>query len=189
MGHSREEKSQSHERIVAAARGLMMEAGTGSPSVAEVMSAAGLTHGGFYKHFGSRDELVAAAVAAAMTAGDEAIRALIAEAEDPLAAFVEWYASPEHRDNLSESCGVARFGSDALGADEQLRQIYGAQVERYVGLLQELLGADGSREAAIAAMSTLVGALDAARAVADEALSAEILASARASVLSRRGGG
>jgi len=186
MGHSRDEKTRSHERIVEAATELMMEGGTEAPSVAEIMSAAGLTHGGFYKHFGSRDELVAAAVEAAMAASNEATSAVVAEAENPLAAFVEWYASPQHRDDLRQGCGVARLGADALRGDEQLRQVYGAQVERYAELLQDLLGEDGDRETALAAMSTLVGALYVSRAVDDEAFSEEILASARRSVLSRR---
>jgi TetR/AcrR family transcriptional regulator, transcriptional repressor for nem operon len=186
MGHSREEKLQSHERIVEAAAQLMMESGTEAPSVAEIMSAAGLTHGGFYKHFGSREELVAAAVAQAMDASETATREVVEEAEDPLAAFVEWYASPAHRDDLRDGCGVARLGADALLGEERVREVYREQVERYAALLQTLLGDGTDREAALAAMSTLVGALYVARAVGDEALSEEILAGARASVLSLR---
>jgi TetR/AcrR family transcriptional regulator, transcriptional repressor for nem operon len=185
MGHSRDEKTRSHERIVEAATGLMMEAGTGGPSVAEVMSAAGLTHGGFYKHFGSREELVAAAVAAAMESSNKATREVVEGTDDPLAAFVDWYASPAHRDSLRESCGVATLGADALRGDGRLREAYAAQVERYVELLQGLLGKPGEpadRGAALAAMSTLVGALYVSRAVGDGQLSAEVLASAREAV-------
>jgi TetR/AcrR family transcriptional repressor of nem operon len=189
MGHSRDEKTQSHERIVEAAADLMMEAGTEAPSVAEIMSSAGLTHGGFYKHFDSRDELVAAAVEAVMESSNEATRTVVADAEDPLAAFVDWYASPAHRDNLADSCGVAGLGADALRGEGRLREIYRGQVERYVELLEPLLGEAGEpadRRAALAAMSTLVGALYVSRAVGDEALSEEILASARESVTRRR---
>jgi TetR/AcrR family transcriptional regulator, transcriptional repressor for nem operon len=185
MGHSRDEKTRSHERIVEAAAGLMMEGGTETPSVAEIMSAAGLTHGGFYKHFDSRDELVAEAAAAAMEASNEATLEVVAGAEDPLGAFVDWYASPAHRDNLRQGCGVARLGADASSGDEQLREVYSAQVERYGELFEQLLGADGEpadRKAALAAMSTLVGALYVSRAVGEGALSEEILESARAAV-------
>jgi len=186
MGHSRDEKTRSHERIVEAASELMMEGGTEAPSVAEIMSSAGLTHGGFYKHFGSRDELVAAAVASAIGASNEATREVLEGTEDRLAAFVEWYASPAHRDDLRSGCAVAALGTDAGRGDPGLQELFQDQVERYVELLQDLLGEDGDRETALAAMSTLVGALYVSRAVGDEAFSEEILASARRSVLSRR---
>ena len=189
MGHSRDEKTRSHERIVAAATGLMMEGGTEAPSVADIMSSAGLTHGGFYKHFASRDELVAAAVASAMDASNEATREALEGAGDPLAAFVEWYASPAHRDDLRSGCAVAALGTDAGRGDPGLQELFQDQVERYAGLLERLLGEPGApadRRAALAALSTLVGALYVSRAVGDEAFSAEILASARESVLSRR---
>src|SRR4051795_354382 len=111
MRHSKEDKAASHERIVEVAAARIREAGTEQPGVAEIMRAAGLTHGGFYKHFGSRDELIAGAGARGLTPGgfykplgsrDELIaeaveRALTesesrmpeltAGAEDPLAAF------------------------------------------------------------------------------------------------------
>ncbi|TML09117.1 MAG: TetR/AcrR family transcriptional regulator [Actinobacteria bacterium] len=71
----------------------MRESGTTGPGVAEVMQAAGLTHGGFYKHFGSRDDLVAEAVGKAFADANAGFDALTDGAEDPLAAFVDWYAS------------------------------------------------------------------------------------------------
>ena len=103
-----------------------------------------------------------------------------------LAAFVEWYASAAHRDDLRNGCAVAALGTDAGRGDPGLQELFQDQVERYVELLQDLLGEDGDRETALAAMSTLVGALYVSRAVGDEAFSEEILASARRSVLSRR---
>src|SRR6201999_3173083 len=74
MGHSRQDKEKSHQQIVEIAAARMREAGTDGPGVAEIMRAAGLTHGGFYKHFGSRDDLVAEAVEAAIAQGEDAIR-------------------------------------------------------------------------------------------------------------------
>ena len=67
MGHSRDEKAASHERIVGITAAQIRENGTQQPGVAEIMRAAGLTHGGFYKHFGSRDELIDEAVGRALT--------------------------------------------------------------------------------------------------------------------------
>src|SRR6201995_1769037 len=99
MGHSQQDKEKNHAQIVEIAAQKMRESGTGGPGVAEIMQTAGLTHGGFYKHFDSRDDLVAEAVEAAVAQGREGIAEVINGAEDPLAAFVEWYLSSTHRDD------------------------------------------------------------------------------------------
>ena len=96
MGHSREEKARSHERIVEIAAARLRESGTGGPGVAELMKEAGLTHGGFYKHFGSRDDLVAEAVERALRENEDFVTTLTAGAADSRAAldlFVDWYSS------------------------------------------------------------------------------------------------
>src|SRR5438067_529345 len=106
MRHSKEDKAASHERIVEVAAARIRESGTGQPGVAEIMHAAGLTHGGFYKHFGSRDELIAEAVERALTDSESRLPQLTAGAEDPLAAFVDAYVSTAHRDDSATGCGV-----------------------------------------------------------------------------------
>ena len=96
MGHSREEKARSHERIVEIAAARLRESGTAGPGVAELMKEAGLTHGGFYKHFGSRDDLVAEAVERALRENEDFVTTLTAGAADSRAAldlFVDWYTS------------------------------------------------------------------------------------------------
>jgi TetR/AcrR family transcriptional regulator, transcriptional repressor for nem operon len=77
------------------------------------MHAGGLTHGGFYKHFGSRDELIAEAADRAFVDEQEAVAAVTKGADDPLAAFVDWYVSGEHRDSLGSGCGVGGSGPRA----------------------------------------------------------------------------
>src|ERR1700761_498224 len=99
MGHSQQEKADNHREIVEIAARKMRESGTEGPGVAEIMQEAGLTHGGFYKHFGSRDDLVAEAVEAAIAQSRESYSARVDGAADPLAAFVDWYLSPDHRDD------------------------------------------------------------------------------------------
>ncbi|HEY2055222.1 MAG TPA: TetR/AcrR family transcriptional regulator [Solirubrobacterales bacterium] len=184
MGHSQEEKAKNHQRIVEIAARRIRESGTDGPGVAEIMSEAGLTHGGFYKHFDSRDDLVAEAVAAALEQGEEAIGEVTADAEDPLAAFVDWYLSTGHRDDPATGCAVVALGADAARADTGLRAAYGAQVERYIAHLEELQGGGGedARRRAIAAVASMVGALLIARAVDDKELSDEILREVRATV-------
>jgi TetR/AcrR family transcriptional repressor of nem operon len=175
--------------IVEIAAQRIREAGTGAPGVAEIMKTAGLTHGGFYKHFASRDELIAEAADRSFADGSQRISELTEGAEDPLEALVEGYLSPEHRDAPGSGCGVAALSGDAARADDRVRRAYTAQVGRYVDRLQELLPSTGSpdedREQATVAVSTLVGALLMARAVDDRALADEILTAARNALFTR----
>jgi TetR/AcrR family transcriptional repressor of nem operon len=186
MGHSQKEKEESHRQIVEIAAARMREAGTDGPGVAEIMKAAGLTHGGFYKHFNSRDDLVAEAVEAAIGQGQEGYEAAVEGADDPLAAFVDWYLSEKHRDDPGAGCAVVALGADTARAEPRVRAAYRGQVERYLAEMEELLGGgENSRREAIAAVTSMVGALLISRAVDDEALSAEILREARASIEAR----
>src|ERR1700733_13155103 len=111
MGHSKRDKAASHDRIVEIAAARIRESGTEGPGVAEIMKAAGLTHGGFYKHFDSRDDLVAEAVEEAVAQSREGFAAVVDGAADPLAAFVDWYLSPAHRDQPGTGCAVVALGA------------------------------------------------------------------------------
>jgi TetR/AcrR family transcriptional repressor of nem operon len=187
MGYSRDDKAKNHERIVEIASARIRESGTETPGVAEIMKAAGLTHGGFYKHFSSRDDLVAEAVDRTFADGGRAMESVTEGAEDPLAAFVDWYASAEHRDNPATGCGVVALGADVPRGEDRVRTAYRQQVERYLAHLERLLGdGDDARHRATVALSTLVGAVLLARAIDDEALSDEILRDVREAVTSLR---
>ena len=176
MRQSRAEKAKTHERIVAVASERIRQQGLDRPGVAEIMQAAGLTHGGFYKHFGSRDELIAEAAESALAASDRFVHELTDHAEDPLAAFVDWYLSAEHRDDPGTGCAVPALGDDVRRGDERLRSAYRRQVERYIEHLERLLGSsEHARQRAILTLSALAGAIVLSRAVDDEALSDEIL--------------
>ena len=181
MGHSKEDKATSHARIVEVASARMRESGTASPGVAEIMNAAGLTHGGFYKHFGSRDDLVAEAIGKAFADADAAVEEVTRDVDDPLAAFVDWYASVAHCDDPATGCAVVALGSDIARGDDRVRAAYRRQVERYLDNLEQLLGSgEDARRKAVVVLSSLVGAVLVARAVDDEALSEEILRDVRA---------
>jgi TetR/AcrR family transcriptional repressor of nem operon len=184
MGHSQKDKEKTHAAIVEIAAQKMRESGTEGPGVAEIMKAAGLTHGGFYKHFDSREDLVAEAVEAAVAQSRAGIAEVIDGAEDPLAAFVDWYLSPAHRDDPGSGCPVVALGADATRTDQRVRATYTGQVERYIAQMEELLDGEGEvvRRRAIAAVSEMIGAMLIARAVGDEALSDEILSEVRVSV-------
>jgi TetR/AcrR family transcriptional regulator, transcriptional repressor for nem operon len=182
MGHSQTEKTRNHDRIVEVAARRIREAGTEAPGVAEIMAAAGRTHGGFYKHFGSRDELIAEAADRTYAESERAVREVIDGADDALAAFADWYLSSEHRDDPGAGCGVVALGNDIARGGDELKSTYTDQVRRYLAHLDELLGTDGRLRpsaAATVALSTLVGALLVARAVDDPELSERILGDAR----------
>jgi TetR/AcrR family transcriptional repressor of nem operon len=182
MGHSQTEKTRNHDRILEVAARRIREAGTEAPGVAEIMTSAGLTHGGFYKHFGSRDELIAEAVEHTYAESEAAAQQVVDGADDPLAAFVDWYLSSDHRDHPGSGCSVVALGNDVARASDEVRSAYTAQVRRYLARLDELLGTDETRRPsadARVALSTLAGALLVARAVDDPELSERILRDAR----------
>jgi TetR/AcrR family transcriptional repressor of nem operon len=186
MGHSQTEKTLNHDRIVEVAARRIREVGTEAPGVAEIMAGAGLTHGGFYKHFGSRDELIAQAAEHTYAESEAAARQVIDGADDPLAAFVDWYLSSEHRDDPGSGCSVVALGNDVARGSEEVRSAYTGQVWRYLALLDELLGSDLAERPsadATAALSTLAGAVLVARAVDDPHLSDQILRDARERLL------
>jgi len=185
MGHSQSDKEKNHQRIVEIAARKIRESGIDGPGVAEVMKEAGLTHGGFYKHFDSRDDLIAEAVDAAIEQGQSDLFKAVEGAADPLDAFLEEYVSEKHRDAPGSGCTVVALGADAARADPRVRASYGAQVEKYIAHMEGLLGGgEDARRKAIAAVTSMVGAVLISRAIDDADLSEEILGEVRASVKS-----
>lgn len=181
MGKSQAEKAESHARIVRVAAARFREIGVDGISVADLMKEAGLTHGGFYRHFASREEMVGEAIESALQDGTRAIDAIVNNSRATLATLVDAYLSAAHRDGLASSCAVTTLAGDAARSNERARTAYTQQVDRYLELLVKLIDSEkqkSRRTKAITALSTLVGAVSMARAVNDEALSREILKSA-----------
>ena len=181
MRRSRAEKARTHERIIETASARIRNQGIERPGVGEIMQAAGLTHGGFYKHFGSRDDLIAEAADHAFAYAGRTLDRYANDEPDPFAAWVDWYLSEEHRDDPGAGrCPVAALVGDVGRADDDVRAGYSAVVERYIATLAGMLGGgvDARREATIA-VSTVVGSLALARSVDDDELSHEILRNAR----------
>lgn len=179
MGHSQAEKLRSHERIVQLAAERFREMGIDGISVADLMKEAGLTHGGFYKHFPSRDALVTEAVTAALASGAQ-ITARVEMQEPSIAVrtLIKGYLSPAHRDSKARGCAVVALATDVGRSNPRVRAAFTAQISRYLDLLKGLSGDTNKKKArqrAIMTLSALVGALSLARAVDDDALSIEIL--------------
>lgn len=182
MGSSRGDKQTSHERIVRVAAAQIRERGADTPGVAEIMRAAGLTHGGFYKHFPSRDALIAEAAGHAFDASHDRVKAATGEGADALTALIEWYLSDAHRDAPADGCGLVTLGADAARAAPGVRDAYAEQVERFLGLLESALAADAADEAPVL-LSTLVGAMLIARALGDTPQSAAFLEAVRTALV------
>lgn len=184
MGNSKANKAENHDCIVRIAAARFRETGVDALSVADLMKDAGLTHGGFYRHFGSREELVAEAVERALRDGGQAVAAIAnsrLSRPEVLAALVDAYLSIAHRDGLATSCAVTTLANDVARSNERARSAYTQQVAMYLDVLIKLIASDkqkSRRAKAITALSTLVGAVSMSRAVNDEKLSGEILKSA-----------
>lgn len=181
MGHSKAAKSDSRKRILEIAGRRFREQGIEGLGIAALMEEAGLTHGGFYRHFDSRDELVAEAIAAALqqNAG-RMTRAVGRTRSDPLHGLLDRYLSVAHRDSPGEGCTVAALAADVARGSEVARATYTAHVRDFLALIGESLGGGttkATKRQAILTLSAMVGALTLARAVNDEVLSAELLES------------
>lgn len=186
MGSSQADKAASHDRIVNIAATRIRRSGINGVGVAEVMKEAGLTHGGFYRHFKSREELVGAAVEHALTQGSA--RTMAAADEGGRQAFetiIDDYLSHAHRAHPEAGCAVAGLAQDISHAEDRTRTAYGHQVEQYLELLAGLTpssDAAADRRRACLVLSALIGALAMSRAVGDAKLSDEILAETAAAL-------
>jgi TetR/AcrR family transcriptional repressor of nem operon len=177
MRVSREKAAENRERIVEAASRLFREKGFDGIGVDAIMKAAGLTHGGFYGHFDSKDDLAAQAVGVALKRSTQR-QSRFTKIED----LVADYLSERHRADTANGCAVAALGADMAREGEAVRRELTAhvrgQVDRFASLQKG--GSPASRrKRAVAALAGIVGALTLARATADPELSNEILAAAR----------
>jgi TetR/AcrR family transcriptional repressor of nem operon len=188
---SREQRALNHERVLEHASRLVRERGASGFSVPELMAAAGLTQGGFYKHFASKDDLLAEAGAAAFAARLTAMVQLAETAADRDAAraqFVGEYLSAGHRDDPGHGCASAALAADAArrDPDDPLRHAFTAGLRDMTGALQALHADDAADEPGsevLAEIATLVGAVVLARATAGDDISDRILSAAREHLL------
>lgn len=184
---SRKQADLNREIIVEAATRLFRERGLHGISVVDVMAAAGLTHGGFYGHFQSKEALAREASERAFEEVGTRWRERITQGEDKAAArraLIEPYLSVYSRDNPGESCPVVAFASDISHepADSGLHEPFLAGLNRLLDALGNLMDSTDpthNRQQALVQYSLMVGALTLARATRGDALSDEILEAAR----------
>ena len=178
MRMSQEEKTKSHARIVTSAARLFRERGLGGASVIDVMTDAGMTHGGFYKHFDNKDALIERALESAF---DEFVKNFDANlTESEIAASRARYLSREHMAQPGRGCPVAALGSEIARESNTLKAAFGAGVRRVIkAIAVSRAGSPAARrKAAIREFSMLVGAIVIARST-DSELADQVLAACK----------
>jgi TetR/AcrR family transcriptional regulator, transcriptional repressor for nem operon len=187
MRVSRQKAAENRERIIDAASALFREKGFDGVGVADIMNAADLTHGGFYGHFNSKDDLVAQASQRAMARAAAHWRKVIADApNDPYAALLKHYLSPRHRDDRRDGCVFAALSGEAARCGKSVRAAFARGLEPVIEVVAKALPGRLKavrRRKAVAAVAELVGALVLARAIDDVSLSNEILEAAHHELL------
>ena len=192
MRVSREKATEHRDRIIDAAGALFRAKGFGGIGVADIMKAADLTHGGFYGHFASKDDLVGEASRRIMARAAANWTKLVEAAPDnPYAALLEHYLSPRHRDDPGKGCAFAALGNDAARSGKIVRKAFADGLAPLIDILAQSIPGKSipgksipgkskaaRRRKAVAAMATLVGALTLARAVEGTPLSDEMLEAA-----------
>jgi len=192
MRYSKEHKQETHARIVRKASVRLREKGAHGIGVADLMKEAGLTHGGFYAHFDSRDALVIEAFAYAMDRSIAHWRQSTAELppSQRLAAIVDAYLSKAHRDDPGRGCAVPSLGAEIARESPKTRKAFAAKVEALIEMLAEQIvdaPPQQARRQATATLATMMGSLLLARIAGSGELSDDILAAGRDAVLGQAG--
>ncbi len=187
MRRTKQAKQQTHERIVAAAMRQFRAGGIAGVGVADVMGEAGLTHGGFYAHFASKDALVAEACGVGLAQSRERIIRKIRRepAERRLSAYIDLYLSAEHRDHPEAGCVMPTLSGEVARSSGAVRAAFTQAYNDYRAALASLLAdtdnADEGGETfeasdeAMVLLAGLAGTMLLARAVDDPALSERML--------------
>ncbi|CAG1006752.1 MAG: TetR family transcriptional regulator [Rhizobiaceae bacterium] len=186
MRVSRAQAEENRRTVIQVAARLFRERGFDGIGLNDLMKGAGLTQGGFYKQFRSKEDLAAQASAKAFEGSAGKWADVAAKARKPLDALVRFYLSDRHRQEKGERCALAALGADAARGSPALRQAFEEGIERQLAFLDGLVDvAPGKdvRERSMAVLSTKIGALVLSRAVNDEQLSKQFLQAATASVL------
>jgi TetR/AcrR family transcriptional repressor of nem operon len=188
MRYSREHKFQTHARIVKKASVKLREKGAHGIGVADLMKDAGLTHGGFYAHFDSREALVIEAFTHAMDRSTEHWRKLAEQMppEKRLSKIVNAYLTPVHRDDPGHGCAVPTLAAEIARESLKTRRVFAGRMERMIDMLARQFHdtpRKAARKQAMAALATMVGSLVMARVAGNGEFSDEILKAGRDGVL------
>ena len=190
MRYSREHKLETHARIVRKASVRLREKGAHGVGVADLMKEAGLTHGGFYAHFDSRDDLVIEAFTHAMDRSTERWRKLVEQTprEKRFATIVNSYLTSLHRDDPGRGCAIPTLGAEIARESSRTRRVFAGRLDQMIDILADQvpnLPRKAARKRAAAAMATMIGTLVMARVAGSGDFSDEILGAGREALLGR----
>lgn len=180
MRVSREQAAENRGKILQTAAQLFREKGFDGIGIADLMKKVGLTHGGFYGHFSSKEDLMVQTFDYAVDELLEQGQAARANAKgSKYKMFIARYLSAEHRDNPGQGCLMAALGADAARQSPEVRRAFTQSAKRLLAAMMKLLPSTkaeaAKREQAILTLASLVGAQVMARAIDDPELSQEIL--------------
>ena len=180
MRYSREHKQETHDRIVRKASVRLREKGAHGIGVADLMKEAGLTHGGFYAHFDSREALVIESFAHAMDRSMEHWRKITGEVapEKRLALVAESYLSALHRDNPGHGCSIPALGADIARESPKTRKAFAGKLDEMIEMMTDYIPGvprKTARKQAIATLATMAGTMLLARIAGSGELSDEVL--------------
>lgn len=184
MRVSRAQAEANRQAVINAASRLFREHGFDGIGLKDLMKGAGLTQGGFYKQFESKDDLAAQASRRAMENATRRWSTAVAGNPDPLEAVVSFYLSMGHREEKSDGCPLAALGSDAARQSEEVRVPFQDGIEAHLQILDELMPKSESSKPskpyhkAMAILSLMVGAVTISRIMTDEAISRNVLEAA-----------
>lgn len=190
MRYSKEHKLETHARIVRKASVRLREKGAHGIGVADLMKEAGLTHGGFYAHFDSREALVVEAFAYAMDRSTDRWRRLGDQTppDKRLAAIVASYLTPAHRDDPGRGCAIPALGAEIARESPRARKAFAAKLEQMIDMLATQIpevSRKAARREAMASLATMMGTLVLARIAGSGEFSDLILEAGRSAVLDR----
>jgi TetR/AcrR family transcriptional repressor of nem operon len=188
MRYSREHKQETHDRIVRKASVRLREKGAHGIGVADLMKEAGLTHGGFYAHFDSREALVIESFAYAMDRSMEHWRKIADEVapEKRLALVAESYLSALHRDNPGHGCSIPALGADVARESPKTRKAFAGKLDEMIEMMTDYIPGvprKTARKQAIATLATMAGTMLLARVAGSGELSDEVLRAGRDAAL------
>jgi len=190
MRYSREHKQETHARIVRKASIRLREKGAHGIGVADLMKEAGLTHGGFYAHFDSRDALVIEAFGYAMDRSLEHWRKQVDEIapEKRLAMIIDVYLTPTHRDDPGHGCAITSLGAEIARESPKTRRAFAAKMEQLIDLIADQIQdtpRKTARKQAMSLLATMMGTLVLSRIAGSGEFSDEVLQAGKEAALVR----
>lgn len=180
MRYSRADKARSRRRILDAASSRLRRLGIAGVTIAPLMRSANLTHGAFYSHFRSRDDLILEGLKRALEDGENSlICTRHAKGCGTIASLLHLYLSNSHRDDVSGGCAVASLANDVARYNRRSRAVMADHLSRYIERIRELLGDNPDDKLAVFVLSAIAGSMILSRATRDHEISDKLLLSTR----------